>query len=132
MRNVLRAGCLSVAMIWLAACATMTVNTITNLTPSRLPKKENGQYMFSVEFDTRQRTMVKDSLRVSVVIGEQLYPMERTPLVPDRWETLVPIGATETQVNFHYRFEYDYKAIPEVKPMVMDSKNYRLNIVNSW
>lgn len=132
MTKALRMVWLAVAALVLAGCATMTVNTITNLTASRLPRKDNGQYMFSVEFDSRQRTAIQESMQVEVVIADQFYPMERTPLVKNRWETLVPVPASQRVVNYRYRFKYEYKAIPDIRPVVMDSKDYQLQITESW
>src|SRR5438477_11372692 len=55
----------------LVGCATPT---ITNLTPSRLPRKDNAQYPFSVEWDSRQQSLVKASIRAYVVIGLDQLP----------------------------------------------------------
>jgi len=118
---------LVIALI-LAGCATMSINTITNLTSSRLPRKESGQYMFSVEFLTRQRTLIHETMRVSVVLGTETFPMSRTPLVTNRWETLVSIPANQDAVNYFFHFEYDYKAIPTVRQMSRDSELYRLEL----
>ena len=132
MTNVLRVAGWAVAAVILAGCATMTVNTITNLTPSRLPRKDNGQYMFSVAFDSRQRTILKESIQASVLIGERVYAMERTPLVPSRWETLVPVPGDQEVVNYRFRLQYDYKAIPDIRTMVVDSKDYQLRFDPPW
>lgn len=132
MTKALRMAGLAVAALVMAGCATMTVNTITNLTASRLPRKDNGQYMFSVEFYSRQRTVIEETMKAEVIIGNQTYAMERTPLVASRWETLVPVPEGQRLVNYRYRFHYDYKAIPEIQSTSMDSKDYQLQIVESW
>jgi hypothetical protein len=121
-----------VAILVVGGCATMSLNTITNLTPSQLPRKDNGQYWFSVEFDSRQRTMIRESVRALVILGEEVYEMNRVPLTADRWETLVPVPADQSTVNYFFRFEYDYKAIPVPQFMVIDSKPYQLTIISSW
>ena len=132
MTKALRVAWLVVVTAVLAGCATMTVNTITNLTPSRLPRKDNGQYMFSVAFDTRQRTIIQESIQAMVIIGGREYTMERTPLVPSRWETLIPVPDEQQLVNYRYRFKYDYKAIPDIRSMVIDSKDYQLQFDAPW
>jgi len=132
MTKALRVAWLVVATVVLAGCATMTVNTMTNLTASRLPRKDNGQYMFSVAFDTRQRTIIKETIQAAVIIGEQVYTMERTPLVPSRWETLIPVPEDQQLVNYRYRFQYDYKAVPDIQTMVVDSKDYQLQFDAPW
>jgi hypothetical protein len=126
-------GGLAVAMaLILGGCATMSLNTITNLTPSRLPRKDNDQYWFSVEFDSRQRTMIRESQRTLVIVGDEVYEMNRVPLTANRWETLVPVPADQSVVNYFYRFEFDIKGIPEPRFMVVDSKPYRLTITSAW
>ncbi len=126
MRNLNRLLWLCLLAALLPGCATSSLSTITNLTSSRLPRKENGQYAFSVEFITRQSTLVRDTLRAFVIVGDQRYEMARTPLLPDRWETLVPVDKASEVVTYRYRFEYEYRAIPERRAGVFDSKNYQL------
>lgn len=114
------------------SCATMQLNTITNLTPSLLPRKDNAQYWFSVEFESRQRTLIEDSLRALVIVGEEVYEMAAVPLTRNRWETLVSIPAGVTTVDYFYRFEFDFRAIPEPRFNVVDSRRYQLTIVEEW
>ncbi len=109
----------------LAGCAT---TTITNLTPSRLPRKENGQYPFAVEYATRQATLLKDTMKAYVVIGEDKFPMERTPMLTNRFETLVPIPPGQDLLTYRYRFDYEYRAIPAHEQASRESKYYQLTI----
>jgi hypothetical protein len=132
MTRALRAVCILMAVVVFAGCATMSVNTITNLTPSRLPRRDNGQYLMSVAFDSKQRTILKETIRVEVLVGEKVYPMVRTPLVESRWETYVPVSGDQDVVNYRYRISYDYKAIPEVDSMVTESRDYQLQFDAPW
>lgn len=116
---------LSMTALLLAGCV---APTITNLTPSRLPRKENGQYAFSVEYATRQSTILPDTFRAYVIVDNERIPMERTPLLSNRWETLVPVS--QEVLNYRYRFEYQYKAIPVPKTAVRDSNPYQLTILS--
>lgn len=125
MSNILRLGLFSLAAAVLTGC---TTPSITNLTPSRLPRKENAQYAFSVEYATRQSTILKDTFKAYVIVGNDRYPMERTPLLDNRWETLVPIPPQQEAISYRYRFEYEYKAIPVPKVEVRDTKPYQLII----
>lgn len=126
MRYLNRLFCLGLLAVLFTGCATSSLSTVTNLTPTRLPRKENGQYAFSVEFASRQSTIVQDTLRAFVIVGDQRYEMARTPLLKQRWETLVPVPRTEDVVNYRYRFEYLYKAIPDKKAGVFDTGAYQL------
>ena len=113
--------------LMLAGCAT---TTITNLTPSRQVRKTNGQYAFEVEFRSRQQSLIRDSIKGYVVIGLDQYPMQRVPMLTNRWETLVPIGSDKDVVTYRYRFDYEYRAIPAHRPDNAQSKYHQLLIVD--
>jgi hypothetical protein len=110
----------------LVGCAT---NAITNLTPSRLPRKDNGQYPFGVEWTSRQHTLVKDSIKAYVVIGLDQYLMQRTPMLTNRWETLVPIPADKDSVIYRYKFDYECLGFGARQPDSKLSKVYQLFIL---
>ena len=111
----------------IAGCAT---STITNLTPSRLPRKANGQYPFSVQFETRQQSLIRDSLKPYVVIGLNQYPMQQTPMLTNRWETLAPVPANQDLVNYRYKFDYEYRGFGVHRADSKMSKPYQLRITN--
>ena len=110
----------------LVGCGT---TAITNLTPSRLPRKDNGQYAFGVEWASRQQSLIKDSIKPYVIIGLDQYPMERTPLLTNRWETLVPIPTDKDSVIYRYKFDYEYQGFPARHPESRLSKVYQLFIL---
>ena len=64
-----------------------------------------------------------------VVIGQEFFPMERTPLVKSRWEAFVPVPAGEKEIRYHYKFDYEYKAIPAVRGDSKRSAPYSMTIV---
>ncbi len=107
-----------------------TTTTITNLTASRLPRKDNGQYRVEVEYATRQESLVKDSMKAYVIVGDDKYPMQRTPMLPDRWETLVPIPKDQTVLTYRFRFDYEYKAIPTLRSESRETKFYQLFLLD--
>jgi len=111
----------------LVGCAT---TSITNLTPSRLPRKDNGQYAFAVEWNSRQQSLVKDSIKPYVVIGLDQYPMQRTPMLTNRWETLVPVPADKAIVTYRYKFDYEYRGFPTHELDSKLSKYYQLFILD--
>ena len=109
-----------------AGCGT---TAIVNLTPSRLPRKDNGQYPFGVEWSSRQQSLIKDSIKAYVIIGLDQYPMERTPLLTNRWETLVPIAGDKDSVIYRYKFDYEYQGFPAREPDSKLSKVYQMFIL---
>ena len=111
----------------LVGCAT---SQITNLTSSRLPRKDNGQYAFAVEWTSRQQSLIRDSIKASVVVGLDQYPMQRTPMLTNRWETLVPVPADNNVVTYRYRFDYEYRGFPTHQLDSKLSKYYQLFILD--
>ncbi len=118
---------ISLLSVMLTGC---TTTTITNLTASRLPRKDNGQYRVEVEYATRQESLVKDSMKAYVIVGDDKYPMQRTPMLPDRWETLVPIPKDQTVLTYRFRFDYEYKAIPTLRSESRETKFYQLFLLD--
>jgi len=111
----------------LVGCGT---TAITNLTPSRLTRKDNGQYPFAVEWNSRQQSLVKDSIKAYVVVGLDQYPMQRTPMLTNRWETLVPVPADKNIVTYRYKFDYEYLGFSNRKLDSKLSKYYQLFILD--
>jgi hypothetical protein len=113
-----------------ALFAGCTTPTITNLTPSRLPRKDNGQYPFAVEYYSRQETLVKDTMKAYVIVGTDRYPMQRTLMLTNRWETLVPIPKDQGVLTYRYRFDYQYRAIPDRRSESTESTYYQLYLLD--
>ncbi len=111
----------------LVGCAT---DTITNLTPSRLPRKDNGQYPFAVEWNSRQQSLIRDSIKAYVVVGLDQYPMQRTPMLTNRWETLVPVPQDKNVVTYRYKFDYEFRGFPTHQLDSKLSRYYQLFILN--
>ena len=111
----------------LVGCGT---TAITNLTPSRLPRKDNGQYSFGVEWNSRQKSLIRDSIQAYVVVGLDQFPMQRTPMLTNRWETLVPVPADKNIVTYRYKFDYEYRGFSNRKLDSKLSKHYQLFILD--
>jgi hypothetical protein len=106
-------------------------STITNLTPDKQPRNAAGLYPVEVAFDTRQQSLRPQSIKPSVLVGVESYPMRKTPLMKNRWETLVPIPADKNAINYHFKFDFEYNAIPQVRPDSIMSREYQLEIVGA-
>ena len=113
--------------VLMAGC---TAPSIVNLTPGRLPRKDNGLYSFEALWESRQQSLVKESMKAYVVVGFDQYEMQRVPMLTNRWETLVPISADKNVVNYHFKFDYEYRAIPQHRSDSKTSKPYQLLILN--
>lgn len=116
---------LAFACSFLTGC---TYTSITNLTPSRYPRNADGLYPFQVEWASNQQSLQRDSLKPSVIIGMETYPLQPTPMLKNRWEALVPVPADKAVVNYRYKFDYDYLGVPARRPNSKLSAPYQLQI----
>jgi len=124
MRIIKRFLALGLLPLLMAGCQT----TVTNLSPSQLPRNASGQYPLSVKWESSQQSLRQESLQGFVMIGPDLYPMQRTPKVNNRWDTLVPVSADKDILNYRYKFIYDYNAIGKPKANSVLSKPYQLKV----
>jgi hypothetical protein len=105
-------------------------STITNLTPSRQARNSTGLYPIEVRWDSNERSIRKDTLKPSVVIGFDSYPMQRTALTTNRWETLVPVPTNAHFLDYRFKFDYLYDSIPVARPNSRLSPNYQMEVVD--
>ena len=103
--------------------------SITNLTASRTTRSDNGLYPFEAAWESNQQSLRKDSIKAYVIIEMNSYPMQPTPIVKNRWETLVPIPADKNHINYRYKFDYEYNSIPKPRTNSKLSSSYQLEII---
>ena len=113
--------------VLLAGCTT----SITNLTPRTQTRNANGFYPIEAALATSQQSLRWSSVKPSVIVGKDFYPMRFTPMMTNRWETLVPIPPGNNTVSYRFKFDYTYNAFGQ--PPQPDSKLspvYKLTVVD--
>ncbi len=103
--------------------------SITNLTPSNMTRSDNGLYPFEAAWNSNQQSLRKDSIKAYVIIDINSYPMQPTPIVENRWETLVPVPADKKYVTYRYKFDYEYNGVPTRRTNSKLSPSYQLEII---
>ena len=103
-------------------------STITNLTPGHQPRNTTGLYPVEVKWDSRQQTIRPQSIKPSVMVGLENYSMRKTQKMSNRWETLVPIPADKSVINYRFKFDFEYNAIPQPRPDSILSREYQMEI----
>ncbi|MGD1084600.1 MAG: hypothetical protein ABSA47_07605 [Verrucomicrobiota bacterium] len=109
----------------LAGCS-----SITNLTPSRLPRNDAGFYRIEAAWETREQAIRPETIKPLVMVGYETYEMRPELVVSNRWETFVPLPADQSLL--HYRFKFDFLRNAISAP-VEDSKlspDYTLQIID--
>jgi hypothetical protein len=104
-------------------------SSINNVTARRQVRNDTDQYLLEVQFKSTRQTMRWDSIKPNVVIGKDFYPMHLTPLMTNRWETLVPIPRGESVLYYQYKFDYDCNSFGPKQPGSLMSHKYRLQIL---
>ena len=114
----------------LGGCTTRTITqtSITNLTPPKQVRNESGLYLLEALWSSQQQSIRKDSFKAYVKVGLEFYPMRPTQMLPNRWEALVPVPPDKAILNYSFKFDYLYNAIPEPRADSKWSSLYQLEI----
>jgi hypothetical protein len=112
------------SLLLLAGCT----STITNLTPGQLPRNSTGLYPVEVAWTSREHVIKHESIKPYVIIGTEAYPMRVTPIVSNRWETLIPVPADQNIVNYRFKVDYLQLRMPEARMNSKLSPEYKLQI----
>jgi hypothetical protein len=127
MTKYLRPLVLFTLPLLLVGCAS---SSITNLTPGQQARTQTGLYPVEAVWKSSQKSVVKDSIKPFVVVGLEAYPMRPTPLINNRWETLVPIPADKQHIYYQFKFDYEFKGMPARRADSLLSPEYRLDITD--
>jgi len=104
--------------------------TFTNLTPQRQPRRPDNQYTVEVALNSQQQTLRWQSIHPQIVVGNRLYPMTPTQLMTNRWEGVIPVPASSSEVKYHYQFDFEYNTFGKPKNDSTRSADYLLKIVD--
>lgn len=118
----------TVALLSLVFFLTGCSTTITNLTPASLPRNDKNLYPFEVEFETTQQSVRENTIKPYVMVGTEKYPMEKTPMLENRYEAMVPVAPTNNYIYYRYRFDYEFDRIPKAGQSSRLSPTYQLHI----
>ena len=125
MRFTIRFLAVGLIILSLVGC----VSTITNLTPSQQPRNATGLYPVGVAWDTRLATIRPQTLTPYVIVGDNAYPLQPTPLMSNRWETVIPVPATERFVHYHFKIDYEYSRMGKPGKSSVLSQDYTFRIM---
>jgi hypothetical protein len=108
-----------------------TTSTITRLTPRQTIRSADGLYPIEALLRSDQQSLRWETIEASVLVGSQTYPMHMTPLMTNRWETLIPVPQGVDTVEYRIKLDYYYNAfgVPPQEDSMM-SKVYKLKIEN--
>ena len=79
-------------------------------------------------WENNTHTLRHESVKPMVMVGTQVYPMKRTPLVTNRWETLVPVPAEASELRYRIKVNWEYNAVPVPDANSQRSEEFLLRI----
>ncbi len=109
----------------LAGCAR---TTLTNLTPGALDRHATGLYRVEIIWENNDHTVRQETVQPVVLVGTNAFPMQRTALVSNRWETLVPVAAEAAGVAYRIRVDWKFNAVGAPQSNSSMSDAYSLQI----
>ena len=119
---------LTASLLPLLVCASGCTALMTNLTPQVQERNPNNLYPVEVALQSRQQTLLWESIRPQIVVATEFYPMRPTLLMTNRWEGLVPVPAGTNLIHYRYKFDFKYNAMGNPKSDSALSKDYTLRI----
>ena len=114
-------------------CAGCVTSNVTNITPSRLPRNTTGLYKVEMIWESNAEALMPETIEGEVQVQghNATYPMKRTKLLKNRWETLVgPLAADENIVRYRIKVNWKYKGVPEPRANSQLTRQFRLSIID--
>jgi uncharacterized protein YceK len=125
----MRMTLMKTAPVALAALLFAGCSSITNLTPSQTGRSPDGFYPIEAQWRTRDQSLKTSTLEGHVVVGNESYPMKRTPFVKDRWEAFIPVDPGDSIVHYFFKFDFENKRFPQLQKNSLLSDEYTLKIL---
>ena len=106
---------------------------ITNITPTLYPRNTTALYRVEMIWESNQKALRPETIapEVRVVGHTNVYPMKRTPLLSNRWETLIgPLQPDETNLFYSIKVNWKYNTVPIPRANSLIKGPFRLRIVD--
>ncbi|MFH1498265.1 MAG: IPT/TIG domain-containing protein [Verrucomicrobiota bacterium] len=122
--SLFAAGCLLV----LAGCNL----TVTNLTPSSLPANPSRIYTLTTRVNPKGTTIIKESVRASIVIDGRTHAMSKSALGSDIYEFDYQLPAGRDEIAYYFLVNYNVENNGVVAPREEYTKVIHSKIVGRY
>ncbi len=119
-----------IAVVLAALVTGCSTTRITNLTATRQPRSTTGMYPVEFQWDSSQQSIIEATIKPQVVVGNESYPMRPSLGIDNRWETVVPVPASQQSVNYHFKVDYIFREFGGPARSSILSSEYRLLIID--
>lgn len=101
-------------------------SSVTNLTPHT--ERSTANYHFEMKWNNTQHALKPGTAKAYVLIGDQSFPMQPTPIVKNRFETSISLNTSEPTIRYRYKIDYEVSAVPSPRQESTLSPEYKLDI----
>ncbi len=102
----------------------------TNLSASSFPRSPSNLYRVEIIWTTPGRSVKSESVEPVVRIGADSYPMMRTKLVLNRWETLIPVPPGSNNIKYRVSVKWKDNNGGVLQSHIQTSDEFQLRIGN--
>ena len=102
----------------------------TNLSASSFPRSPSNLYRVEIIWTTPDRSVKSESVEPVVQIGADSYPMMRTKLVLNRWETLIPVPPGSNNIKYRVSVKWKSNNGGVLQSHIQTSDEFQLRIGN--
>ena len=95
-----------------------------------MPRNNTGFYPVEMIWESNQTALRRETVKPVVMVGTNAYPMKRTQLLTNRWETLVPIGKQANVLRYRIKVNWQFNAIPVPQANSQLSQEFLLRVEN--
>ncbi|MBE2214152.1 MAG: IPT/TIG domain-containing protein [Opitutaceae bacterium] len=96
----------SAAVLLLAGCDVKIINR----TPATFTENPSGVYTITAEVQVKSGVVKKETLKPSIVIDGQIYPMTQSDLAPNMWEYDYRLPAGRSEGKYYFVATFDTSA----------------------
>ncbi len=114
-------------LVAVSAIGCVTYN-LSNLTLREHPRTPTGLYPVELIWESNEQALRHESIKPIVIIGTNVYTMQKTLLMKNRWEALIPADKTVTNLYYRIRVNWQYNTIPYPENNSQMSPQYQLRI----
>jgi len=119
---------LAAASLFLAGCEM----TLSNLTAQKMAQNPSNLYTIAVEAQVLDSAVVADSVRATIVIDGQTYPMKPNPMRPSIFEYDYKMPRGRSEAKYYVVVYYDVKRATSTAHLSKRSDLYTLSLTNRY
>ncbi|MSR67140.1 MAG: hypothetical protein EXS24_07195 [Pedosphaera sp.] len=116
------------AILVAATAIGCVTHNFSNLTLREHPRVATGLYPVELIWETNEQAVRLESIKPLIIIGTNVFPMQKTLLLKNRWEALVPADKTVTNLYYRIRVDWQFNTIPFPEKNSQMSPQYQLRI----